>query len=57
MQYLRRSSSVCLHFGRTRDGVVGCIDSDYARDLNKRRSLTRYVFTSGDCAIRWKDTL
>ena len=57
MRYLRGSSSVCLQFGRTRDGVTGCVDSDYARDLNKRRSLTRYVFTIGGCAISWKATL
>ena len=54
MRYLRGSSSVCLHFGRTRDAVVGYVDSDYAGNLDKRRSLIGYVFT-----IRgsWKATL
>ena len=46
MQYLRGSSStVCLQFGRTSDGVVGYVDYDYAEDLDKRRSLIGYVFT------------
>ncbi|RVW27611.1 hypothetical protein CK203_099114 [Vitis vinifera] len=32
-----------------RDGKAG--------NLDKRRSLTRYVFTIGDCDINWKATL
>ena len=57
MQYLRGSNSVCLQFGRTRDGVVGYVDSDYVGDLDKRRSLTGYVFSIGGCVISWKATL
>ncbi|KAF3617513.1 hypothetical protein FXO38_33951 [Capsicum annuum] len=44
-------------FGRNRDGVIGYVDSDFAGDHDKRRSLTSYVFTIGDCAISWKATL
>ncbi|KAG8482181.1 hypothetical protein CXB51_026801 [Gossypium anomalum] len=44
-------------FGRTEDGVIEYIDADFARDLNRRRSLTGYVFTIGGCAISWKATL
>ena len=51
MQYLRGCNSVCLQFGRIRDGVVGYVDSDYIGDLNKRISLTGYVFTIRGCAI------
>ena len=40
MRYLRGSSSVCLKFGRTRDGVSRYVDFDYVGDLDKRRSLT-----------------
>ena len=57
MRYLRGSSSVCLQFGRTRDGIARYVDSDYAGDLKKRRSLTGYVFTNRGCAINWKATL
>ncbi|KAF3622043.1 Ubiquitin carboxyl-terminal hydrolase 20 [Capsicum annuum] len=44
-------------FGRNRDGVIGYIDSGFAGDHDKRRSLTGYIFTIGGCAISWKATL
>lgn len=50
------SIDVCFYFGRTRDGVVRYVDSYFVGDL-KRRSLTRYVFIVGSCAISWKATL
>ncbi|KAK1692074.1 hypothetical protein QYE76_008771 [Lolium multiflorum] len=37
--------------------LAGYVDSDYAGDLDKRRSLTGYVFTVGGCAVSWKATL
>ncbi|GKV31442.1 hypothetical protein SLEP1_g40128 [Rubroshorea leprosula] len=36
---------------------VEFVDSDFAGDLDKRRSTTRYVFTLSGCAISWKATL
>ena len=57
IRYLHGSSSVCLQFGRTRDGVAWYVNSNYAGDLDKRRSLIRHVFTIGGCAISWKTTL
>ncbi|WVZ61695.1 hypothetical protein U9M48_011528 [Paspalum notatum var. saurae] len=47
---------ICV-FGKSRDGLVGYVDSDHAGDLDKRRSLTGYVFTVGGCAISWKACL
>ncbi|KAG8497045.1 hypothetical protein CXB51_008291 [Gossypium anomalum] len=44
-------------FGRTRDGVIGYVDADFAGDLDRRRSLIGSVFTIGCCAISWKSTL
>ncbi|KAG8500185.1 hypothetical protein CXB51_004397 [Gossypium anomalum] len=44
-------------FGRTKNKVIGYVDADFAGDLDKRRSLTGYVFTIGGCAISWKATL
>nr|AAM08562.1 Putative retroelement [Oryza sativa Japonica Group]AAM10749.1 Putative retroelement [Oryza sativa Japonica Group] len=44
-------------FGRSRDGLVGYVDSDFAGDLDRRRSLTGYVFTIGGCAVSWKASL
>ena len=46
-----------MHFGRAKDGVIGFVDSYFTADLDKRRSLTRYVFHIEGCAISWKATL
>jgi hypothetical protein len=56
-RYLRGTSNTCLQFGKSRDGLVGYVDSDYAGDLNNRRSLTGYVFTIGGCGVSWKASL
>ncbi|KAF3622230.1 hypothetical protein FXO37_32427 [Capsicum annuum] len=45
-------SAVCRYmFEENRDGVIGYVDSDFAGDHDKRRSLTRNVFIIGGCAI------
>ena len=48
-------------FGRGTNGVIGHVigfcDSDYAEDLDYRRSLTGYIFTLGGSAISWRATL
>ncbi|KAG8481529.1 hypothetical protein CXB51_026324 [Gossypium anomalum] len=51
------SRYMAIPFGRTEDGVIGYVDADFAGDLDRRRSLTGYVFTIGGCAISWKATL
>nr|ABA91380.1 retrotransposon protein, putative, Ty1-copia subclass [Oryza sativa Japonica Group] len=56
-RYLCGTSSACLQFGRSRDGLVGYVDSDFAGDLDRRRSLAGYVFTIGGCAVSWKANL
>ena len=56
-RYLRGTSNAYLQFGKTGDGLVGFVDSDFAGDLDKRRSLTGYVFTIGGCAVSWRATL
>ena len=56
-RYLRGTTDSCLKFGRTDQGPIGYVDSDYAADLDKRRSLTGYVFTVGSCAVSWKAIL
>jgi hypothetical protein len=50
-RYMQGTSNACLQFGRTRKGLVGYADSDFAADLDRRRSLTDYVFTVGGCAV------
>ena len=37
--------------------VVALLDSDYAGDLDKWRSLTGYVSTKCNCIISWKATI
>ncbi|KAE8654946.1 hypothetical protein F3Y22_tig00117034pilonHSYRG00285 [Hibiscus syriacus] len=37
--------------------VVGYVDSDYAGDLDKRRSTTGYLFTLAKAPVSWKSTL
>jgi hypothetical protein len=46
-----------LKFGRAGKRLIGYVDSDFAADLDKRRSLTAYVFTVGDYAVSWRATL
>lgn len=57
LKYLRGTINTCLVFGKGNESLVGYVDSDYAGDLDKRRSLSGYVFTLGNCAVSWKSTL
>ena len=60
LRYLAGSASVGLHFSKSDgkgDAAKGYVDSDYAGDLDKRRSLTGYVFTLFGNAITWKASL
>lgn len=57
LRYLRDITDVGLMFDKTGglDGyIVGFVDSDYAGDHDRRRSLTGYVFTLSSCAVSWK---
>ncbi|GKG26388.1 hypothetical protein Tco_0399534, partial [Tanacetum coccineum] len=48
-RYLKGTSDVGLIYGGDREYIVaGYSDSDYATDLDARRSLTGYVFTIGN---------
>ncbi|KAG8490261.1 hypothetical protein CXB51_016079 [Gossypium anomalum] len=54
----RPDSSYAVNaFGITKDGVIGYVDADFVGDLDRRISLTGYVFTIGGCAISWKAIL
>ncbi|GKB11312.1 hypothetical protein Tco_0845235, partial [Tanacetum coccineum] len=37
--------------------VDGFVDADYAKDPDKGRSITEYVFTVHGCVVSWKGTL
>ena len=60
LRYLRGTTDVGLMFDKTGgfDGcTIGSVDSDYADDYDRRRSLTDYVFTLSSCAVSSKATL
>uniref|UniRef100_A0A3Q7J734 Reverse transcriptase Ty1/copia-type domain-containing protein n=1 Tax=Solanum lycopersicum TaxID=4081 RepID=A0A3Q7J734_SOLLC len=55
---LRGTSDVGLIYGGdTQCLVTGYSDSDYAGDVDTRRSMTGYVFTLGGSVVSWKATL
>ncbi|KAE8661582.1 putative ribonuclease H protein [Hibiscus syriacus] len=58
-RYLNGTVGHGIVFGSQRDNplVVGYVDSDYASDLDNRRSTTGYVFTLGGGPICWKFTV
>ncbi|KAE8730408.1 BTB/POZ domain-containing protein NPY2 [Hibiscus syriacus] len=60
LRYILNTVDVGLVFQQDKqDGqcVVGYCDSDYAGDLDKRRSTTGYVFTFTKAPVSWKSTL
>ena len=58
-RYLKGTVGHGIIFGSQQDDplVVGYVDSDYAGDLDDRRSTTGYVFTLGGGPICWKSTV
>ncbi|KAE8657094.1 hypothetical protein F3Y22_tig00116997pilonHSYRG00993 [Hibiscus syriacus] len=58
-RYLKGTVGHRIVFGSQRDNplVVGYVDSDYAGDLDNRRSTIGYVFTLGGRPICWKSTV
>ncbi|XP_047309704.1 secreted RxLR effector protein 161-like [Impatiens glandulifera] len=57
-RYLRGTFDVGLIYGGdTQYLITRYSDSDYARDVDSRRSMTGYVFTLGGSVVSWKATL
>ena len=60
LRYIQKTLDVGLIFKKddmVGQYVVGYCDSDYAGDLDKRRSTTGYVFTLAKAPVSWKSTL
>jgi hypothetical protein len=60
LRYLRSTVDVGLVFEQDESlgrCIVGYCDSDYAGDLDKRRSTTGYLFTLAKAPVSWKSTL
>ncbi|GJY83828.1 hypothetical protein Tco_0497204 [Tanacetum coccineum] len=57
-RYLKGTYDVGLIYGGKREYLVaGYSDSEYAADLDAKRSLTSYAFTIRNSVISWKATL
>lgn len=61
IRYLNGTLDYRLMYGRTKGtnsaGLWGYVDFDFARDLDKKRSLTGYMFMLNSCLISWKTSL
>ena len=60
LQYIQNTVDVGLVFEQdvgVGQHILGYYDSDYARDLDKRRSTTAYLVTLPRAPVSWKSTL
>ncbi|KAH9715183.1 hypothetical protein KPL71_020951 [Citrus sinensis] len=57
LRYNRGTSDVALCYGGSEFTVRGYVDSDFAGDLDKRKSTTGYVFTLAGAAVSWVSKL
>lgn len=60
LRYLKGASNFGLMFERQDDinqPVIGYVDSDYAGNVDTRKSLTGFLFTLYGTAISWKSSL
>ena len=61
LRYIKGTEYVGLKFERNHRDInkflVGCVDLDYAGDLDKRRSTTGYLFTMASGPVSWRSTL
>ena len=60
LQYLKGTVNLGLIYSEDppiQRGVIGYVDFDYTGDLDKRRSITRYVFTLFGGVISWRAIL
>uniref|UniRef100_A0A803Q6S7 CCHC-type domain-containing protein n=1 Tax=Cannabis sativa TaxID=3483 RepID=A0A803Q6S7_CANSA len=59
MRYLKGTQTTGLIYGANCNGeeVRGFVDSDYAGDIDTRRSQSGYVFQLNGCTISWKSNL
>ena len=54
LRYLRGTVDLGLQYKRNgRNKLEAFTDSDYAGDLDDRRSTSRYVFMLSSCAVSW----
>eukprot|EP00253_Pinus_taeda_P008636 PITA_08636 len=57
LRYLRGTSDYCITYNKSSEFVCGYVDSDFAGDLDKRRSTLGDVFSLAGGAISWMSKL
>ncbi|KAH9699504.1 hypothetical protein KPL71_024380 [Citrus sinensis] len=57
LRYIRGTSDVALCYGGSEFTVRGYVDSNFTRDVDKRKSTTGYVFTLARGAVSWVSKL
>ena len=57
MRYLSGTQNMCICFGKRDASVEGYTNADYAGDLDKRRSTSRYIFMFAGGAVSWRSRL
>ena len=57
LRYLKGTADKGLCFGGDTCKVSGFVDSDYAGDLDRRRSTTGYVFSIHGAPVSWRSML
>ncbi|KAH9647382.1 hypothetical protein KPL70_025173 [Citrus sinensis] len=60
LRYLKGTTGLGIVYGRvdkSSDQIQGYVDSDFASDLDKKRSITSYVYTLCGGAVSWKASL
>ena len=53
LRYIRGTSDVALCYGGLEFTVRGYVDSNFARDVDKKKSTTGYLFTLVGAATSW----
>jgi hypothetical protein len=57
LRYLRGTNDYCITYNSGCELICGYVDSNFASDLDKRRSTSGYVFTLASGAISWMSKL
>ncbi|MCO5605991.1 hypothetical protein L7F22_060177 [Adiantum nelumboides] len=57
LRYLNATKNMCICYGSQELSVTGYMDSNYAGDLNNKRSMSGYVFTVAGEAVSWRSQL
>jgi hypothetical protein len=57
LRYIKGTSDTALCYGGSESTVKGYVDSDFANDLEKRKSTTCYMFKIAGGAMSWVSKL